>query len=278
MSRARPGAAGPARAVWVAAGLAGALPIARADQPLWEAGLGVGALRLPHYRGSDQSRNWVLPVPYVVYRGDIIKADREGARAVLFDTERVDFDVSVAATAPTRSDENDARQGMPDLAATFEIGPNLNLTLARGTAWKLQLRAPVRAALTLESNPRMIGWLASPNLNLDTKVNGWNASLLAGPVFGDRSFNGYYFDVAPQFATPSRPSYSAPGGFGGWRLIASTSRHFGRFWMGGFVTADTVSGAVYDNSPLVRKHGTLAFGFAVSWVFATSSERVPDEN
>jgi outer membrane scaffolding protein for murein synthesis (MipA/OmpV family) len=258
--------------------LAIAWPGARADQPLWEAGLGIGVLRLPQYRGSDQSRDWVVPVPYLAYRGDIIKADREGARAVLLDTERVDFDVSVAATAPTRSDENDARQGMPDLAATFEVGPNLNFTLARGSWGKLQLRAPVRAALTLEADPKMIGWLASPNLNLDTKVNGWNAALLAGPVFGSRSFNGYYFDVAPQFATPSRPSYSAPGGFGGWRLTASTSRRLGVLWMGAFVTADTVRGAVYDNSPLVRQHGTLAFGVALSWVFAESSERVPDEH
>jgi len=278
LSRDRPTAARPAHVVWVAAGLAGMLPSARADQPLWEAGLGIGLLRLPHYRGSDQSRDWVVPVPYIAYRGDILKADREGARAVLLDTERLDFDVSVAATAPTRSDENDARQGMPDLAATFEIGPNLNVTLARGSEWKLQLRAPIRAALTLESSPQMIGWLASPNLNLDTKVNGWNAALLAGPIFGGRSFNSYYFDVAPQFATPSRPAYQAPGGFGGWRLIASTSRRLGVLWMGGFITADTVRGAVYDKSPLVRKHGTLAFGFALSWVFAESSERVPDEN
>jgi len=263
--------------VFVTALLAMAWPETRADQPLWEAGLGVGVLKLPHYRGSDQSRTWVLPVPYVAYRGDILKADREGARAILFDTERVDFDLSIAATAPTRSDDNDARQGMPDLAATFEIGPNLNTTLARGSWWKLQLRAPVRAALTIESHPKMIGWLASPNLNLDTKINGWNASLLGGPLFGSRGFNGYYFDVAPQFATATRPEYRAPGGFGGWRLIASTSRRIGSIWMGGFVTADTVKGAVYDGSPLVRQHGTLAFGFAVSWVFAQSTERVPDE-
>ena len=88
-----------------------------------------------------RARDWVVPVPYVVYRGDILKADREGARAVLFDTERLDFDVSVAATAPTHSSENEARQGMPDLAPTFEFGPNLNVTLARGPQWKLQLRA-----------------------------------------------------------------------------------------------------------------------------------------
>ena len=262
----------------LAAGLATAAPIARADQPLWEVGLGVGLLRLPDYRGSDQSRNWVVPVPYISYHGDIIKADREGGRAVLLDTERLDFDISVAATAPTNSSENDARQGMPNLAPTLEFGPNLNFTLARGPQWKLQLRAPVRAAMTLESNPKMVGWLASPNLNLDTKINGWNAALLTGPVFGSRNFNGYFYDVAPQFATPARPSYVAPGGYGGWRAIASTSRRLGTFWMGGFVTADTVAGSVYDNSPLVRKHGTLAAGFAVSWVFAASDQRVPDEN
>ena len=264
--------------MFIAALLSMAWPSARADQPLWEAGLGIGVLRLPDYRGSDQSRTWVLPVPYIAYRGDILKADREGARAVLLDTERVDFDVSVAATAPTRSEDNTARQGMPDLAATFEIGPNLNATLARGSGWKLQLRAPVRAALTIESHPQMVGWLASPNLNLDTKINDWNASLLGGPVFGSRTFNGYYFDVAPEFTTSTRPAYRAPGGFGGWRLLASTSRRLGSWWMGAFATADTVRGAVYDNSPLVRKHGTLAVGFAVSYVFAASAQQVPDEN
>ncbi|HEX6018423.1 MAG TPA: MipA/OmpV family protein [Burkholderiaceae bacterium] len=264
--------------MFITALLAVAWPQARADRPLWEAGVGVGVLRLPDYRGSDQSRTWVLPVPYIVYRGDILKADREGARAVLLDRERVDFDVSLAATAPTRSDGNAARQGMPDLAATVEVGPNLNATLAHGSWWKLQLRAPLRAALTIESQPRMVGWLASPNLNLDTKIDGWNASLLGGPLFGSRAFNGTYFDVAPQFATPARASYRAPGGFGGWRLIGSTSRRLGSWWLGGFVTADTVKGAVYDGSPLVRRHGTLAFGFALSRVFATSGERVGDDD
>jgi len=263
--------------VFIAALLAMAWPQARADRPLWEAGVGIGVLRLPDYRGSDRSRAWLLPVPYLVYRGDILRADRDGARAVLLDTERVDFDVSVAATAPARSADNAARQGMPDLAPTFEVGPNLNLTLARGPWWKLQARAPLRAALTIEPHPRMIGWQAGPNLNLDTRVGGWNASLLVGPVFGSRAFNGYTYDVAPQFATPARPSYHARGGFGGWRLIAATSRRLGSWWIGGFAGADTVNGAVYEASPLVRRHDTLAFGVALSRVLASSAQRVSDE-
>ena len=50
-------------------------------RPLWELGVGVAGLRLPDYRGSDQSRGYVLPLPYIVYRGTWLKADRDGARA-----------------------------------------------------------------------------------------------------------------------------------------------------------------------------------------------------
>jgi len=258
--------------------LAAAAGVARADQPLWEAGVGVGVLRLPHYRGSDQSHTWVLPVPYFVYRGEFLRADRDGARAVLVDAERLDVDISVAATAPTRSEDNRAREGMPDLSPTFEIGPNVNYMLARGAGWKLQARVPVRAAFTLESGPDMIGWLATPNLNLDMRSRGWNIGVLTGPIFGTRRMNGYFFDVAPEFATASRPAYRAPSGYAGWRLVSGVSRRLGDFWMGAFIAGDTVRDARFEDSPLVRKRETLAFGLAVSWVFAQSGQRVPRED
>jgi len=70
--------------------------------PLWELGLGVAALQLPDYRGSDQSSNYLLPLPYVVYRGKWLRADRDGARALLIETARAKLDVSVAASVPTR--------------------------------------------------------------------------------------------------------------------------------------------------------------------------------
>jgi len=264
-------------AVTIAA-CAAAAPSAGADQPLWEAGLGIGVLRLPHYRGSDQSHTWVLPVPYFVYRGEFLRADREGARAVLLDAERLDVDISVAATAPTRSRDNRARAGMPDLSPTVEVGPNVNYTLSRGAGWKLQARMPVRAAFTLESGPDMIGWLATPNLNLDVRTQGWNIGVLTGPIFGTRRMNGYFFDVAPEFATASRPAYRAPGGYAGWRLVSGVSRRFGDFWMGAFVAGDSVRDARFEASPLVRKHDTVAFGLAVSWVFAESRQRVSRED
>ena len=258
--------------------LLAAAPAWAAERPLWEFGLGLGALSLPHYRGSDQQHTWLLPTPYFVYRGDILRADRDGARARLLDTDRYDLDVSVAATAPARSEDNLARQGMPDLAPTIELGPNLNVTLGRGEGWRLQARLPVRAAITIESEPRSIGWLASPNLNLDFRAHGWNIGVLGGPLFASRSYHGVYYGVDAAYATAARPAYQAGGGFGGWRLVTGLSRRVGPWWLGAFASADTVRGAVFDDSPLVRQRETYALGIAFSYIFATSSQQVKSED
>ncbi len=250
---------------------------AHADQPLWEAGLGVGGLRLPHYRGSDQAHSLLLPVPYGVYRGEIFRATREGARAVLYDGERFDFDLSSAVTAPTRSADNRARAGMPDLAPTLELGPNLNVNLARGAHWKVELRLPVRAVFTVQSRPQSLGWTFSPVLNLDLKAQGWDIGLQGGPVWGSRDFNSYFYDVAQPYANSTRPAYASGGGAGGWRFTTGASRRFGALWVGAFVRADTVAGASFEVSPLVKQRSQLGFGLAMSWVFATSEQRVSDD-
>lgn len=247
---------------------------AATEQPLWELGLGAGVLRLPHYRGADQSHTWVLPVPYVAYRGRVFKADRDGARALLVDTPRLSIDLSASASAPTRSRDNRAREGMPDLAPTVELGPNLNWTLGRGRDWKLDLRLPVRAALTVESHPRLAGWASAPNLNLDLRSGRWNLGLLAGPVLGSRALHGYYYGVAPGLATATRPAYQAPGGYAGLSAIAAASRRDGDRWLGAFVKYDQLDGARFAHSPLLRQRQQWSVGLAVSWVFAASERRV----
>jgi MipA family protein len=252
------------------------------QRPLWELGLGVAGLRLPDYRGSDQSRNYLLPLPYIVYRGTWLKADRDGARALLFDTQRVKVDISVAASTPTRSSDNTARQGMPNLPAVGEIGPNLNVTLATSIAnhWKLDLRLPLRGAVTLEHSPQFIGYTFSPNLNLDLAnvAGGWNLGLLTGPLFADQKYHEHFYGVDPVFATPDRPAYQAHGGYGGWQALAATSRRFGDMWVGAFVRYDSLRGAVFEDSPLVRRNSALTMGFGVSWILKTSTELVPSSD
>ena len=248
-------------------------------KPLWELGLGVAGLRLPDYRGSDHYRGYLVPLPYIVYRGTWLKADRDGARALLVDTPRVKVDVSVAASTPTRSKDNAAREGMPNLAAVGEIGPNLNYTIAGSVEnrWKLDVRLPLRAAFTLQRSPEFIGTTFSPHLNLDLGgvAGGWNVGMLTGPLFADRKYHEHFYGVDAAYATPERAAYRAHGGYAGWQALAATTRRFGNTWVGGFVRYDSLRGAAFEDSPLVRRRSALTLGFGVSWILATSAELVP---
>ncbi|MDE2368721.1 MAG: MipA/OmpV family protein [Burkholderiales bacterium] len=263
-----------ARVALVAAAFAGTA--AHADQPLWELGLGAAALRIPQYRGSDESRGWLLPLPYFVYRGAILRSDREGTRAVLVDAKRFDLDLSLSLSPPASSSGNDARKGMPDLKATFGLGPNVNATLARGAHWKLQLRLPLRGVWTVESSPRWLGWNFNPVLNLDLQAAGWNFGVHGGPQWAARRYDAYFYGVPSAYATASRPAYDAPGGGAGWGAGASASRRLGDWWLGAYLHADALGGASFESSPLVRSRHNLSVGLAASWIFKTSDGRVPD--
>lgn len=76
-------------------------------------GCGLALLRLPDYRGSDENRYYVLPFPYSIYRGDILRVDRERISGRIFKTDRLLLDVSLYGSVPVDSSRNSARSGMP---------------------------------------------------------------------------------------------------------------------------------------------------------------------
>jgi len=250
------------------------------DQPLWEIGAGVAAFSFPSYRGSDQTHNFLLPVPHFTYHGDFLKADRQGIRGSFFDSDRLDLTVSLALSPPVSSDDITARAGMSDLKGTFEIGPQVDVTFWRSEnrARFLKLLLPLRAAVTVEGSPKSIGWVFHPKLNMDITdipgMAGWNLGMLAGPVFGDKRQHAYYYAVAPQYATADRPAYEARAGYAGMQFLASLSKRYPGYWVGGFVRYDNLSGAIFEDSPLVRKKDYLAGGIAITWVFGESSTRI----
>jgi outer membrane scaffolding protein for murein synthesis (MipA/OmpV family) len=256
------------------------LSAAAEEKPLWEIGAGVAALSFPAYRGSDKQHNFLMPVPYFVYHGDFLKADRHGIRGSLFDSDRVDLTLSLSASPPTKSDDVEARAGLPDLKPTAEFGPQVDLTLWRGEnrARFLKLRLPARAAFTVERSPQGIGWIFSPNLNMDITdlpgMPGWNLGLVAGPIWATRRQHDYFYSVAPQYATATRPAYAASGGYSGSQFLVALSKRFDKTWVGAFARYDTLSGAAFDGSPLVAKKSFAAAGIAISWVIDESKTRV----
>lgn len=249
--------------------------------PLWEAGLGVAVIDFPDYRGADERNTWVLPVPYFVYRGELLKADREGLRGTFFKSERLDLHLSLNGSVPVDSSDNAARSGMSDLDPTLEIGPRLEVALlgTGETSIQLTLQLPARMVIASDfSHTRNVGWIAQPQLNADFRDTplgtGWNLGLAAGPLFGDKRYHNYFYGVSPEFATPTRPAYVADSGYAGAQFLVALSRRFPGFWVGGFARFDTLKGASFDSSPLVRQQESFSAGFAITWVLARSQKTV----
>lgn len=253
------------------------------DYPLWELGAGLAVLSRPDYRGSDRTRTDVLPVPYLRYRGEFLRVDREGLRGLLFDTDRLELNLSVNATLGADSDDNPARAGMADLEPVAEIGPTLDLNLWRSPDGRRELafRLPLRGAVTVESSPQFVGWVLWPNLKLDVAdppgLPGWDFDIQVGPTFGSRAYHSYFYDVGLADATPERPEYSASAGYGGSQLAMSLTRRFPRFWVGAGLRYEHLAGAAFVDSPLVMQESALSAAFAVSWIFAESSREVEAE-
>jgi len=268
------------KAVWLLCA-AGLLPCtsARADeQPLWELGLGPAMLWLRDYRGASSSHAYPLPLVYFVYRGKYLRSDRDGIRGKIFDQRLVELHISLSATPPVRNAA--ARSGMPGLRSTVEIGPELDVRLWRSAQErvKLDFLTAARSAITIEAKPKAVGWILDPHLTLDIAspggLTGWKLGLLTGPLFTTRHYNDYYYTVAPQYATEARPAYEASAGFAGTQMVMSLTKRFPRYWTGAYVRYDTLSGASFADSPLVKRNSYWSAGFAVAWMIGRSSHLV----
>ena len=82
----------------------GGWPAQAKQEPLWEFGLGAGAIAFEDYRGSNTTHAYPLPVPYFRYNGKFLKADRDGVRGTLFNQNWLEINVSFNLTTPVRTD------------------------------------------------------------------------------------------------------------------------------------------------------------------------------
>lgn len=258
---------------------------ARADQkPLWEAGIGVGVVAFPDYRGSDQERVYPLPVPYFIYRGNFFKADRNGVREEFFKRDWVELNFSLNATVPVESTHDHARAGMPNLRSTVELGPDLEFHLwrSRDSHLKLDLEVPLRLPITVQAPPQYLGWDFAPRLDLNIEnlvgLPGWNFGIGAGPYFTARRYNEYFYSVAPQYATATRLAYDAGGGYSGTQFVTALTKRFPKYWVGAFIRFDSLQGAAFESSPLVKQKYEFSGGIGIAWIIRESSHLVESED
>jgi outer membrane scaffolding protein for murein synthesis (MipA/OmpV family) len=251
------------------------------EKPLLEIGVGVGLLQMPDYRGSDESRLYTLPYPYLVYRGDILKVDEQRVSGKIFKTDRILLDFSGYGAVPVKSSDNSARAGMPDLDPTFELGPALTIKLleSKEDKYKLDLSLPVRAFFSTDfSSVRHEGWVFSPRITFmkDDLIpkTGLNVGISVGPMFADSGYHDYYYTVEHEYAKKSRPAYLAGGGYSGSTLTVGLSKEYKQFNFNAFFSADFLQGASFEDSPLVKRDISIMSGISVSWIFFKSAKTV----
>ncbi len=247
-------------------------------RPLWEVGAGFAGIDFPVYRGSDERKSYLLPVPYVAYNGEVLQVSRERVRGLIFKRDAVEMDVSINGSVPAKGAS--ARKGMPDLDPTLELGPSLNFHVLYTEDKKntFDIRMPLRAVLSSDfKHVRHEGWLFQPQLNLDfydIERSGWNVGLVGGVIYSDRHYHGYFYNVEPQYATASRPAYTSAGGYSGTQFICAFNKRHPGYWTGGFMKWDSLKGAVFADSPMVKSKEYFTVGFAVTWIFDKSDKLV----
>lgn len=243
--------------------------------PQWEAGLWVGGLSVPDYRGSSETQAYILPLPYFIYRSERLQVNRRGVKGLLYQSENVHIDIGGQINLPVDSNKNAARAGMSDLDAALSIGPTLHYKVYQKASYNLSFRFPVQAVFSTDiKHIDYRGFTFNPSVFLNRKKAQWPRSFSLAFLFSTQPYNEYYYNVSENDVRPDRARYQAKSGYGGISLTLITQRKFKKHSIGGFARYDNLSGATYKESPLVTKVDNVTVGLYITYQLAKSQRLI----
>lgn len=227
-----------------------------------------------HYRGSDQWKHWIFPIPYFSYSSEHLEAEPSFVRGIFFHNEWFAFKLSLMAGLNVESKDNRARQGMPSLDYTFEAGPMFifHLWESEDNNMAINFEWPVREVLATDlSYLRQVGVYTVPYFNFihapTPSVWNWSSELSVSPMFGDREYHEYFYNVDPQFATAERPTFRSRGGYSGFQTTLVLNKRLKHFVIIPFFRWDYLEKAAFEKSPLVKVKNYGLAGLGFFWVF-----------
>ncbi len=250
-------------------------------KPLFEIGVfGYGGY-FPDYPGSKQNHLQFLPLPFFIYRGSFLRMTPQSVSGVFIENKTLHFDLSASGSFHTSSKDT-ARYGMPKLDDMAEVGPRLNLVLARDAQTaRIEFEVPVRAVLSTDfKSLDYRGWRVAPELAY-IQDNLWNTGgRLKLGIEGDIA-NGllmnYFYGVAPRYVTSTRARYTAHGGYLGSSLDASYLIPLNkRMTLYTRISGSYYGGATNAASPLLKSDWNFTTAAGLTFSFYQSDEMVHD--
>jgi outer membrane scaffolding protein for murein synthesis (MipA/OmpV family) len=239
----------------------------------FEWGAGLLSLIGNHYRGSNQSKNWNFPVPYFSYKSDKLEAEPSYVRGIFYKNDYFSFKISLMLGLNVESEENTAREGMPQLDYTIEAGPMLIFYLWKSDDNKFRVNFEVPIRESFATNLRYlkpIGLIAIPYLNFihnpkPSKWN-WNSEFSISPMFASKSYHQYFYSIDKQYSTIERPEFEAQGGYSGIQATINLNKRIGNVAIIPVIRWDILNNAVFEKSPLVKTRRYVIFGMGLFWI------------
>jgi MipA family protein len=240
-----------------------------AGLPKLEWGIGLVQLSMPEYRGSSVQNNQSLPFPYLKYRGEKLRVD-DGVEGRLFNTPDLLLSISGNGSLPS-SNKDSERAGMQSLDATLEFGPSLELRLHSTDNSSLWLELPLRFAFSMGSKINPIGNTFHPRLAWRWPAKekyDWKLRAAGGPLYANADYHGYFYNVDSSEVTAQRAEYTAGTGYSGMRLDFTFSRRIQKWWLGGFIRHDNLTGSEIEDSPLVTDNNSWTAGLSLAYIIS----------
>ena len=253
----------------------------KSQKPKYEVGFGAIRLDVPNYPGASKSTPRTIPFPWVIYRGDILRADEEGTRAKFLEGDSLELGLSFGFNFAIKSDDNEARVGMPDTDTLVGIGPGLIYRLLKDDPLQR-----VNFGIGLRGNlaTNFADSLRYQGLILEPYVRYWRKLSSDIPVtvftslsasISDQDYADFFYTVKNQYETSTREAYKAKSGLIDLAFSLGFSYDISK-------KASIFSGATYSNlsvaankkSDLVEEEHNIGFIVGFAWLFYESDTMV----
>ena len=255
---------------------------ATAVEPLWEIALGGYGRRGPAYPASDEYQTDVIPLPFPIYRGKILRVgddDGKPVRTRIFRRDRIKLDLDFGLNLPVDSDDIDEREGLPDLDLLFEAGPELQLQFEEDLPGDFFLSLQTRGAWSFDGlSTSWRGVIVGTEFRYEIPLGKSTYSLRLTPEWASRDYMDFFYGVDDRFAAPDRPAYEADSGYLGTVMVFSYGHDITRkFEIRTGFRAGFYQGAKNEDSPLFTADNTAEVYFAFLWKFWESERRASAE-
>jgi MipA family protein len=243
-------------------------------KPLWEFGVGALAASSPAYPGAATRAGKFIALPFVIYRGDFVRAEQSNVGLRAFKTPRYELDVGFAASIGSSANDVPARAGMRDIGTLVEFGPRLKVNLGdvsqgRSGVW---VELPVRGVFDVSNGFANRGVSFEPQLSFDVPLpGGWRGGASVSAIMGTQKLNDTFYGVSAAEATALRPAYTAQSGLLALRsTFAASKKLTPDLRVLGFVRLDSVTGGANSASSLIQKNNGASVGVGLAYTFGRS--------